>query len=60
MKIIDKFRNQHIIVQILDIAFILVLIYELVTMKTLSISLAILFLIIFIPFCQWFFKKEEN
>lgn len=59
MDIIDKFRKQHVIVQILEALFIIVLIYEIITMQILSITWIILFLIIFIPFCQWFFKKED-
>lgn len=60
MKIIDEFKKQHIIVQILDVLFIILLIYETVTMQILSITWIILFLILVIPFCQWFFKKEED
>ncbi|WP_297825803.1 hypothetical protein [uncultured Methanobrevibacter sp.] len=59
MKIIDYFKKQPLIIQILDILFILVFTYEIIALKTLSISWAILFLIVFIPFCQWFLKKEE-
>ncbi|WP_458456140.1 hypothetical protein [Methanobrevibacter sp.] len=59
MKIIDAFRKQHIIVQILDIIFIIVLIYELITMHSLLISWILLFLIIVIPLYQNFFKKEK-
>lgn len=59
MKIIDAFRKQHIVVQILDILFIIVLIYELITMHSLSISWILLFLIIAIPLCQSFLKKEN-
>jgi hypothetical protein len=59
MKIIDKFKNQPTIIKALDILFIVVLIYEIMTLQVLAISWVILFLILFIPFCQWFFKKEE-
>lgn len=59
MKIVDAFRKQHIIVQILDIAFIIVLVYELATMQSLSISWILLFLIVAIPLCQSFLKKEN-
>jgi uncharacterized integral membrane protein len=59
MKIIDKFKKQPAIIKVLDVLFIVVLIYEILTMHVLAISWAILFLILAIPFCQWFFKKEE-
>ncbi|WP_406534166.1 hypothetical protein [Methanobrevibacter sp.] len=59
MKIIDKFRKQHPLIQALDIMFIILLTYELITMQNLSITWIVLFLIIFIPFCQWYLKKED-
>ena len=59
MKIIDKFKNQHILVKILDIIFIIVFIYGLITMQISPALWIILFLIVFIPFCQWFLKKEK-
>ncbi|MBQ6512158.1 hypothetical protein [Methanobrevibacter sp.] len=59
MSMIDKFRKQHILVQILDVIFIIVLIYGLITMQISPILWIMLFLIVFIPFCQWFLKKEE-
>ncbi|MGX8693598.1 MAG: hypothetical protein ACSW71_01695 [Methanobrevibacter sp.] len=60
MSIIDKFRKQHILVQILDIIFVIALIYGLVTMRISPILWIILFLIAFIPFCQWILKKESD
>lgn len=59
MGIIDEFRKQPIILQILDIVCIIVLIYELLTMRSLTISWILLFLIVVIPLCQGFFKKED-
>lgn len=60
MGLIEKFRKQHILIQILDISFVAVLIYEIMTMKFHSITIAMLFLMFLIPFCQEFFKKEES
>ncbi len=59
MGLIEKFRKQHILIQILDILFIAILIYEIITMEFHSITIVILFLLFFIPFCQEFFKKED-
>ena len=59
MKIIDKFRKQHPLIQALDIIFILLIIYEIITMKIHSITLIIACLIVIIPLFQGFFKKED-
>ena len=58
-KILEKFRNQHIVLQILDVAFILVFVYGLITMNVISIAWILLSLLVIIPICQCFFKKEE-
>lgn len=59
-EIIEKFKQQHKIVQILDVIIVVLIVYELITMQDLHITWLILFLIIIIPFVQWFLKKEED
>lgn len=58
-EIVEKFRKQHIIIQILDVAFIMVFVYGIITMNVVSITWILLGLLVAIPICQWFFKKEE-
>ena len=59
MGLIEKFRKQNLLIQILDILFVIVIIYDMITMKFHSITIVILFLLFLIPFCQEFFKKED-
>lgn len=58
-EIIENYKKQPKILQILEIIFIIVFAYELIIMKSLQISLIILCIILLIHFCKWFFKKEE-
>lgn len=58
-EIVEKFRKQHTLIQILDVAFIMVFIYGIITMNVVSITWILLALLVAIPLCQWFFKKEE-
>ena len=59
MNLIEMFRSQATIVQILDIAFIASLIYEIIAWKGVNISLWILGLIIVVSLYVRYFKKEE-
>ena len=59
MNIIEKFRSQALIVKILDIAFIVSVIYEIIALNSLNISLWILGLIIIIGLYSRHLKKEE-
>jgi len=59
MEIIEKFKKQNTLIQIIDLLFIIVLIYDILTIQLHPITIVLLFLMFFIPFCQWFFKKEE-
>ena len=59
MSIIETFKNQPLIIQIADIAFIISLIYEIITGKGINISLWILGLTIILDLFLSFFKKEE-
>lgn len=56
-EIVAKFRNQHILLQILDILFIAVFAYGIITLKVVSITWILLSLLVIIPICQWFLKK---
>lgn len=58
-ELIEKFKNQHIVVQILIIAFIVLFIYQLVTVQQLRITSYIFGLLVIALFLQWFLKKEE-
>lgn len=57
--LIKKFKKQPKIVQILDIAIIILIAYETITLNPVHITWLLIFLIIVIPFVQWLFKKEE-
>ena len=59
MSIIETFKNQPLIIQIADIAFIISLIYEIITGNGINISLWILGLTIILDLFLRFFKKEE-
>ena len=59
MNLIEMFRSQALIVQILDIAFIASLAYEIITWNSVNISLWILGLIIVVSLYLRYFKKEE-
>ena len=59
MNIIEKFRSQALIVKILDIAFIVSVIYEIIALNSLNISLWRLGLIIIICLYSRHLKKEE-
>ena len=59
MNLIEKFKNQSTLVKILDLAFIVAFIYEIVTFNAANLCLFILGLIVIVKFFEWFFKKEE-
>ena len=59
MKIIEKFRKQHVVVQILDIVFILLFLYEMITFPALNETGLMIFLLFAILMSQWYFKKED-
>ena len=58
-RILDEFKKQHVIIQILIIAFIIIAIFELITIQTFSISWIIFIILAIFGFYKWFFKKEE-
>jgi hypothetical protein len=59
MNPIEMLKNQPLAVKILDIAFIVSLVYEIITCNSVNISLWILGLIIAITLYLRYFKKEE-
>ncbi|WP_407454305.1 hypothetical protein [Methanobrevibacter sp.] len=59
MKIIEKFNKQHIVVKILDIIFLILFVYEIITFPALNEVWLILILLFIILACQWHFKKED-
>ena len=59
MDLIEKFKNQSSVIKILDIAFIIAFIYEVLTLNGTNLCIIILGLIVMVEFFQWFFKKEE-
>ena len=59
MGLMEKFRNQPLIVQALDIIFVVSLIYEIVTWNRVNISLWILGLTIIVSLYMKYVKKEE-
>lgn len=58
-RILDEFKKQHVIIQILIIAFIITAIFELITINTFAIAWIIFLILVILEFVQWFFKKEE-
>lgn len=59
-KIVENFKNQHPMTQLLETVTIISIISELIAIGSISFS-AIPFLMLMIAiFCEWFFKKEEN
>ena len=60
MKIIEKFRKQHIVVQILDMIFVILFIYEIITFPAINETWIMIVLLFLIPVCQWYFKKEDE
>lgn len=54
-----SFKNQPAILQILEIIFIIAILYETIVSQSFRIAGFILFLIVIIKFATWFFKKEE-
>lgn len=52
-------KNQPKAIKIIEIIFIILIVYEIITMQDLRITWLILFLLLVIPFFGWFFKKEE-
>ena len=59
MGLMEKFRTQPLIVQALDIIFVVSLIYEIVTWNRVNISLWILGLTIIVSLYMKYVKKEE-
>lgn len=59
-KLIDDFKNKHIIIQILDIASIILLIYSAITLKNLEITTMIICLTIILETLGPLSKKEEE
>lgn len=57
-EIFEKFTKQHILLKILDVLFIAVFAYGIITVNVVSITWILLGLLVAIPVCQWFLKKE--
>lgn len=55
-----NFKNQPLMLQILEIIFIISIVYEAMTFQNFKISGLILFIILIIWFIDWFLKKEED
>ena len=58
--IVERFKNQHIILQILDVLFIMTLVYGIISMNVVSIAGILLCLLVMIPVCQQFLKKKNR
>ena len=58
--IIERFKNQHCILQILDVMFIMTLVYGIISMNVVSIAGILLCLLVMIPVCQQFLKKKNS
>ncbi len=58
-EIINNFKNQHIITQILIILTIISLIVDFIMNKMITWSSIPFLLAMIAIFCEWFFKKEE-
>lgn len=58
--IVERFKNQHIILQILDVLFIMTFVYGIISMNVVSITWILLCLLVMIPVCQQFLKKKNS
>ncbi|WP_406532566.1 hypothetical protein [Methanobrevibacter sp.] len=58
--IIERFKNQHIILQILDVMFIMTFVYGIISMNVVSMTGILLCLLVLIPVCQKYLKKENS
>ena len=56
---IEEFKKESTTLKILDIAFIISLIYEILTFNGITICTTILGIIAIVRFYEWFSKKEE-
>lgn len=59
MNLIETFKKQSAVVKILNIAFIVALIYNILTFSVTDICIILLGLIAIVKFIEWFLKKEE-
>ncbi len=59
MGLIEEFKKESTILQILDVAFIISLIYEILTFNGIFICTTILGIMAIVRFYEWFSKKEE-
>ena len=59
MNLIEKFKNQHIVIKILDIAFVVSFAYEAVTLKNIQITLWIACILVLVECFKGFLKKES-
>ena len=59
MRLIEEFKKESTTLKILDIAFIISLIYEILTFNGITICTTILGIIAIVRFYEWFSKKEE-
>lgn len=58
--IIEIFKNQHSILQILDVLFIMTFVYGIISMNVVSMTGILLCLLVLIPVCQKFLKKKNS
>lgn len=58
--IVEIFKNQHIILQILDVLFIMTFVYGIISRNVVSITWILLGLLVLIPLCQQCFKKKNS
>ena len=58
--IVERFKNQHIILQILDVLFIMTFVYGIISMNVVSLTGILLGLLVLIPVCQQYFKKKNS
>ncbi|MER2013276.1 MAG: hypothetical protein ABS871_01405 [Methanobrevibacter sp.] len=58
--IVERFKNQHIILQILDVLFIMTFVYGITSRNVVSITWILLGLLVLIPICQQYFKKKNS
>lgn len=59
MNLIEKFKNQHIVIKMLDIAFVISFAYEAVTLNNFQVTLWIACILVLVECFKGFLKKES-
>ena len=59
MNLIEKFKSQHIVIKILDSAFVISFVYEAINLNNFEITLWIACILVLVECFKGFLKKES-